>query len=232
MILMHIHIFFNLLVFAVLFNFSIGANYAQDKSKTRPYQCGFVVKNFRKLQDEYNAYAIPLGCQKHEVIADVGSLNGRVPVVVSVFVDSITWYIQDIDTSCLNTAEFQKVLDHHRKLNKGPINGTFHIVIGDSKMTNLPMDTFDKVLLINVYHELEFRNDILLDIKTILKSSGVLVIMERMGKERNEIHGDCKMPKLYEPDFISEMDEYGFALESKIIGEEISNLIFYTFILK
>jgi len=229
---MHLHIFSYLLVIAVLFNSNIGSNYAQEKNKNRPYQCGFVISSFRKLKDDYNSYTVHLGCQKNEIVADVGSLNGRVPVEVSVFVDSITWYIQDIDTSCLNTAEFQKVLDHHRKLKKGPINGTYHLVTGDKNKTNLPIKSFDRVLMINVYHELEFRKDILIDIKTILRPDGVLVIMERIGKDRNEIHGDCKMNKLFEPDFIAEMDGFGYKLQGKIIAEEMSNLIFYTFSLK
>jgi SAM-dependent methyltransferase len=227
-----IHSILKLIILFVIFTFIFGTNYAQEKSKNRPYQCGFVISSFRKLKDDFNSYTAYLGCQKNEIIADVGSLNGRIPVEVSVFVDSITWYVQDIDTSCLNTAEFQKVLDHHRKLKKGPINGAFHLVIGDNKKTNLPLYSFDRVLLINVYHELEFRAEILIDIKKILKSDGVLVVMERMGKDRNEIHGDCKMHKLFEPDFISEMESFDYFIESKTIGEVVSNLIYYTFRLK
>jgi SAM-dependent methyltransferase len=206
-----------------------GNNHAQQNRKSDPYKCGFVIKSFRKLQEDYQTYAVPLGCSKYEVIADIGTMNGRIPVMISVFIDSITWYLQDIDRACLNRTEFDHVMAYHTKLKKGAITGEFELVIGQIDKTNLPDSLFDRVLMVNVYHELELREPILTDIKRLLKADGKLVIMEKMGLQRNEIHGDCKLPKLFEPDFISEMNDFGYLLEKKFIGEQVSNLTFYTF---
>jgi hypothetical protein len=52
--------------------------------------------------------------------------------------------------------------------------------------------------------------------------------IERMASKRGELSGDWKRPKLYEPDFIEEMNDFGFSLNNKVTGELVSNLIFYT----
>lgn len=50
-----------------------------------------------------------------------------------------------------------------------------------------------------------------------------------MGKTEGKVHGGCKCPKLAELDFLHEMNDFGHTLKGKQLGEEISNLMFYTF---
>ena len=67
------------------------------------------------------------------------------------------------------------------------------------------------------------------EIHQLLNEDGVLVIMERMGNTAGEIHADCKYPKLIETGFLQEMNDYGYSLKRKQLGEEMSSLMFYTF---
>ena len=51
-------------------------------------------------------------------------------------------------------------------------------VLGKTKSTNLPKNTFDLFLLVDVYHELEYPYEIMKDIKSSLKDDGVVVLLE------------------------------------------------------
>ena len=51
-------------------------------------------------------------------------------------------------------------------------------VLGKTKYTNLPKNTFDLFLLVDVYHELEYPYEIMKDIKSSLKDDGVVVLLE------------------------------------------------------
>jgi hypothetical protein len=70
------------------------------------------------------------------------------------------------------------------------------------------------------------------EVHELLKPDGKLVIMERMGDKPGLVHGDCKFPKLYEPDFLKEMEGYGFDLSQNQMGEQVSQLKYYTFSLR
>ena len=53
-----------------------------------------------------------------------------------------------------------------------------------------------------------------------------------MGNHEGEVHADCKYPKLVEDSFLQEMNKYGYTLNKKQLGEEMSNLMFYSFVLE
>jgi len=103
------------------------------------------------------------------------------------------------------------------------------LVLGTETSTALPFGIFDRIIMLNVFHEIEERKGILMEIHKLLHENGVLVIMERMGKTEGEVHGDCKYPKLLEPAFLQEMNKYGYTIVRNQLGEEMSNLKFYTF---
>jgi hypothetical protein len=54
----------------------------------------------------------------------------------------------------------------------------------------------------------------------------VIGIKNRSG----EVHTDCKYPKLVEDGFLQEMNKYGYTFIRKQPGEEMSNLMFYSFV--
>lgn len=197
------------------------------KYKNKPYQYGSVPKNYQSVIDEYDDYHKFIGCKQGETIASIGAGNGKKEVQVSCFVDGITWYLEEIDSA--RFYEFDKVLAYHEGLKGSPVNGEFNLVLGTESSTKLPKGIFDRIILLNVFHEILIREPIMSEIQELLKPSGELVIMERMAKEPNEFHGDCKHPKLYAPDFFEEMKSYGFECIDKKMGEEMSNLMYYMF---
>ena len=199
------------------------------QKKPRPYKCGFISKDFSELAENYQNFSRHLGVRQGEIVASVGASNGHVEVQVSSFIDSVHWTIQDIDTACLNSKELNKVISYHEKLTNKKLNGTFDIVIGNISRTNLPIQHFDRILLVNVFHELPDKKSIMLDIHSSLKAQGLVVVMERMGTKSGQKHGDCGHPKLVESEFIAEMATYGFELLTKVLPAKKSASTFYTF---
>jgi ubiquinone/menaquinone biosynthesis C-methylase UbiE len=197
------------------------------KSVNKPYNYKRFPDNFKDIQNDYEKYYHLMSCQRGETIASIGSGNGIKEIQISCFIDEITWYLQDIDSSRLY--QFEEVLTYHESLIGSSVNADFKLVLGTEKSTRLPHGTFDRILMFNVFHEIETRKGIMTEINQLLNKDGVLVIIERMGKTEGEIHGDCKYPKLLEHDFLHEMDDYGYTLIRKQLGEEMSNLMFYTF---
>ena len=51
-------------------------------------------------------------------------------------------------------------------------------VINTPKQTNLPQNSVDLILLVDVYHELEFPFEVLNDMKNSLKNNGQIVLLE------------------------------------------------------
>lgn len=203
-------------------------SFAQENA--RPYTCGFITKDLSELKENYQRYS-HLGVQAGETVASVGASNGYVEVQLSCFVDNVNWTLQDIDTGCLNPNELEKVIAHHESLTGKKINANFEIVIGTESKTNLLLATYDRVLLVNVFHEISQpnRKDVLIDIYAALKENGFVNIMERMGTKPGQKHGDCGHIKLLEPDFVEEMKSYGFEFVAKAMPTKKSAVTFYSF---
>lgn len=199
------------------------------RQRNKPYEYGWVPKKYEDVKKHYDNYAFRYNCQPGETIASIGAGNGKFEVTISCFIPGINWYLQEIDTFRLY--QFEDVRTHFEKLRQSPIDANFHLVVGTESETNLPQNTFDRILMINVVHEINEREHLMKEIGGLLKSQGKLVIMERMGEKAGQVHGDCKFPKLLESDLLLEMDAYGFQLVNKQIGEKMSHLVFYTFTL-
>ena len=56
--------------------------------------------------------------------------------------------------------------------------GNVKYILGNVSSTNLPKNTFDLFLLVDVYHELEYPFEIMKDIKSTLKTKGKVVLLE------------------------------------------------------
>ena len=161
-------------ILVMLFTTIINICFAQNN---KPYKCGWIDKDTAQLNKTYNSNLKYWDVQKGETVASVGAQNGNLEVRLSLFIDSINWTLQDIDSYCLNQQEFEKVLNYYEKIGGKKINSQFKLLLGSTTNTNLLSNTYDRILLINVYHELTKKQEILTQINTALKPQGSLVIM-------------------------------------------------------
>lgn len=195
-------------------------------------KCGFFIKDSAAFREGYQKYYQHLGVKEGERVASVGAASGSVELNISSYVKNVTWTLQDIDTACLNVRVFNQFKDYDEQLLARKIEGDFDFVLGEEKSTRLPRNQYDRILLVNVYHELTEREALMQDLKGALKENGVVAIQERMATKRKQKHGDCGHPKLMEAALVEEMDRFGFVLEKKTQAEQMSQLCYYVFKLK
>ena len=129
--------------------------------------------------------------KENETIASIGASSGVWEVWFASQVEYLTFYLQDIDFQNCNQEEINEGVKYFEKLTGKKNTGKFIPIIGTQSATNLPENTFDKVLIINSLHEFETPKIILYDIQTILKSNGKLFIEEQTAKFSGEIHEGC-----------------------------------------
>ena len=202
-------------------------NFAQKPQ--RAFKCGYPTKDTSELKQFYKNNLSLIEVKNGERIASVGAMNGYQEVQIAIMKDGIDWTIQDIDTTCLNQVEFSKVFNYYEKMKGSPIIGKFSLLLGDETKTNLLEDSYDRVLLINVYHELTDKSAILTDIHRALKKNGRLVIMEFVAKKKGQKRKDCKHIKPWEPDFLKELETLNFKFIDRKRQNEKHLLSFYTF---
>jgi ubiquinone/menaquinone biosynthesis C-methylase UbiE len=206
----------------IIFILFVNTIFAQKNIK--PYRCGWVVYDTAKLRESYEKNLKYWNIQKGETVASIGAQNGNLEVRYALFVDSIHFTLEDIDTSCLNKTEFEKVKNYYQTLANKKINSDFTLLIGTETSTNLNANTYDRILLINTYHELSKKAEIVAQINTALKSKGKLIIMEKMAKKKGKKRKDCHHIMPFEPDFLLELQAQNFKLISK---NESDNVTFY-----
>jgi SAM-dependent methyltransferase len=144
----------------------------------RPYPCGPVLDKegiqIFKRQNEF------LGLTHGVVFADVGASSGYYDAAMAVFLDSVTFYLNDIDNHCLNARNLNKVLRYYSKLRGSPIQttNTFHYVIGSPTHTRLPENTFDVIFSNATMHVIDQKDSILIDLYRKLKADGNLYVRD------------------------------------------------------
>ena len=150
--------------------------------------------------------------QPNETIASIGASSGVWEIWFASQVEGLTFYLQDIDPLNCNKEEIDYGVKYYEKLLQKSISGKFIPIIGTQSQTNLPQNTFDKVLIINSLHEFEMPELILQDIHRILKPNGQLFIEEQITKFSGEIHEGCGKRLFTESELINFLKENNFKL--------------------
>jgi len=147
--------------------------FAQTEFSLSPKRLSFFVDMFETKKQLIDFMEI----NKGDMIAEVGAGNGENLGVLSLFYDSITFYAQDIDPKVLSEKKLKKVVGYYEKL-KGKQTNKFQVVIGTTSHTNLADKAFDKILLIDAYHDFNKKDDMLEDICAKLKLNGKVYILD------------------------------------------------------
>jgi ubiquinone/menaquinone biosynthesis C-methylase UbiE len=161
------------------------------------------------MQKSFETYRFENG----QTIASIGASSGVWEVWYASHFNDITFYLQDIDANNCNDEEVKYAVNYYEKLLNKPITAQFFTVIGQQNNTNLPHNIFDKVLIINTLHELDFAKEILLDCYQLLKKKGVLYIEEQLASKIGEIHEGCLKPLLLSNQLLILVQSCGFVLE-------------------
>ncbi len=124
-----------------------------------------------------------------DVVADIGSYDGVVAALISMYSDSSTIYIQDVDTSNFHVFE-GNIRPHFEKLKGRNFTNSFQYVAGTYDTTNLPANTFNKIILNNVFHYIpdEGKEDFLREMHLLLQDSGYFYVRTPLARNEDEAH--------------------------------------------
>jgi SAM-dependent methyltransferase len=151
-----------------------------------------------------------------DVIADIGAGSGYHVFKIAPLAYKGAVYAVDIQPEML-----QAILGN----NQYKINKNIELVQGNEKSVNLPKNTFDKVLLVDVYHEFNFPLEMILSIKTSLKTNGKIYLIEY--RSEDPLIPIKKIHKMSEKQAIIEMKAAGFKLQENIDNLPIQHCMIF-----
>jgi len=138
-----------------------------------------------------------------DVIADIGAGSGYHVFKLAPLANDGLIYAVDIQ---------EEMLDAIRTKNTSIGYENIKMVLGGEKSVNLPENSIDKILFVDVYHELSHPYEIIDSIKKALKPEGKIFLIEYRGED-NRVPIK-KLHKMTEAQAVKEMKAVGFILES------------------
>ena len=107
--------------------------------------------------------------KSNEVIADIGAVSCYLAFRIASLVTNGLFYAVDIQPEMLmaieKTKEFEKVEN-------------IKTILGTEKTVELPKNSVDKILMVDVYHEFSFPVEMINSIKNALKPNGEIFLIE------------------------------------------------------
>lgn len=168
-----------------------GINWLERSSREKEKNSSKLIKNMDiKLTD---------------VIADIGAGSGYHVFRMAEKVNKGKVFAVDIQPEMLLAILKNKNYEENKNI---------ELVLGEEKSTNLPKNTFDKILMVDVYHEFNYPKEMLHSIKTALKENGELYLIEyRLEDDTIPIK---RLHKMSEKQAVKELATVGLKLKKNI----------------
>ncbi|MDC1457056.1 class I SAM-dependent methyltransferase [Flavobacteriaceae bacterium] len=140
-----------------------------------------------------------------DIIADIGAGSGYHSFRIATLAKNGLVYAVDIQTEMLMTIEKNKEFSKIKNI---------ETILGTEKSVQLPKNSVDKILMVDVYHEFSFPVEMINSMKNALKPNGQLFLIEYRGEDPlvpiKTIH------KMTEKQALKEMESAGFKLKENI----------------
>ena len=140
-----------------------------------------------------------------DVIADIGAGSGYHVFKMAPKASTGSVYAVDIQTEML------KAMASNPKFQK---NSNIKLIQGSEKSVHLPDNTFDKILMVDVYHEFNFPFEMMQSIHKAMKKDGEIYLIEYRGEDPSV--PIKKFHKMTEKQSVKEMKFAGFRLKKNI----------------
>ena len=166
---------------------------------------GWLERSEREKEENVSSLIKNMKIKSDEVIADIGAGSGYHAFRIASLVTNGLVYAVDIQPEMLmaieKTKEFKKVEN-------------IKTILGTEKTVELPKNSVDKILMVDVYHEFSFPVEMINSIKNALKPNGELFLIEYRAE-------DLKVPikrihKMTEEQAVKEMKAAGLILKENI----------------
>ncbi|MGA0373097.1 MAG: class I SAM-dependent methyltransferase [Flavobacteriaceae bacterium] len=169
---------------------------------------GWLERSSREKEENVSTLIQNMKIESNDIIADIGAGSGYHSFRMAPLVKNGVVYAVDIQSEMLAAI--------NRRIESNKIKN-IKTILGNEKSIQLPNNSVDKILMVDVYHEFNFPREMIRSIKNTLKPNGKLFLVEYRDEDpRIPIK---KIHKMSEKQAEKEMDAAGF----KLI-ENISNL--------
>ena len=159
----------------------------------------------REIEEDVSTLIKNMKIKTNETIADIGAGSGFHVFKMAPLAKNGLVYAVDIQPKMLEAIELKK---RSKKVSN------VETVLGSEKSINLPKNSLDKILLVDVYHEFSYPAEMVESIKNALKSNGQLFLIEYRGEDSSV--PIKKIHKMTEKQSIAEMEVAGFKLIENI----------------
>jgi SAM-dependent methyltransferase len=166
---------------------------------------GWLVRPEREQEENTSVLLKNMDIRPEEIIADIGAGAGYHVFKMAKLATEGRIYAVDIQDEMLEEVR--------RKKSDGDV-ANVEAVKGSEKNINLPENSLDKVLMVDVYHEFSFPDQMMASVRRALRPDGKVFLIEYRGEDRSvpikEVH------KMTEEQAVLEMNSAGFRLERNL----------------
>ena len=166
---------------------------------------GWLERPEREYEENTSKLIRNLDIQPNDVIADIGAGSGYHVFKMAPLAKNGKVYAVDIQKEMLNAIQQE---------NETQELDNILLIKGTEKSTNLPENTIDKILMVDVYHEFSFPVEMLASMKKALKPNGEIYLVEYRAEDDSvpmkQLH------KMSEKQAVKEFEAAGFKLLKNI----------------
>jgi SAM-dependent methyltransferase len=159
----------------------------------------------REIEEGVSTLLKNMKIKINDTIADIGAGSGYHVFKMAPLAKNGLVYAVDIQPEMLEAIELKK---------RSKRVSNVETVLGSEKSINLPKNSIDKILLVDVYHEFSYPAEMVESIKNALKSNGQLFLIEYRGEDSSV--PIKKIHKMTVKQSIKEMEAAGFRLKENI----------------
>ena len=172
-----------------------------------------------------------VGFRPGDTIADIGTADGWFAAALSVYSDSLVFYLEDIDTALWDRQRFDAAANRFSLLNKTNGSHQYHYVKGTTTSTKLPPKKFHTVLIIDTFHHFTNPGEMLSDVVALLRPGGKIAILEALARKPGDTHHGCGSAIFSESEIVARMKSHGMELSAtrfihKVAGRRNQLFIF------
>ena len=166
---------------------------------------GWLERPEREKEENVSKLIQNMKIKSDDVIADIGACSGYHAFRMAPLAKNGLVYAVDVQTEMLMAIEKNKEISKIKNI---------ETILVTEKSVEIPKNSVDKILMVDVYHEFSFPVEMISSMKNALKSNGQLFLIEYRSEDPlvpiKSIH------KMSEKQAVKEMEAAGFKLKRNI----------------
>ena len=166
---------------------------------------GWLERSEREKEENVSKLIKNMRIKSNDVIADIGAGSGYHAFRMAFLAPNGLVYAVDIQTEMLMAIENKKTFSEISNV---------ETILGTEKSVQLPKNSVDKILMVDVYHEFSFPLEMIFSMKNALKSNGELFLIEYRAED--PLVPIKRIHKMSQKQAVKEMEAAGFKLRKNI----------------